>query len=145
VFGWTERESASLYSAARWWTGGGLALIVLGVVLGGFWARSHMGRFWGWDIRETAALGLLLWNGLVLGLLAWRPRQERLIMLLGQAGNVVIALCWFGPALLAVGLHSYGTVSTSVLPMSLAGFVLLELALAGLTFVPPGRLSFSRS
>ena len=126
VSGWTERQSAALCSAVRWWTGTGMALTLLGIVLGSFWARDHMGRFWGWDFREIGALSVLLWNAAVLGLLAWRPRNERLMMLLCQAGNLLVVCCWFGPG----GVF--------------AALVLIEMALAGLALVRPGQLRLSR-
>jgi hypothetical protein len=145
-YGWTERENAALCSAVRWWSSGGLALTALGIVLGSCWARGHMGRFWGWDLREISALVILLWNGLVLGLLARHSPNERLVMLLGQAGNVVVALGWFvGPILLAAALHDYEHVSAALLSAPILAFMLIELAFAGLTFVPPGRLRLNIS
>jgi ABC-type transport system involved in cytochrome c biogenesis permease subunit len=143
LWGWTERESAALRSATRWWAGGGLTLTLLGVVLGSVWARGHMGRFWSWDVRELGALGVLLWNGLMLGLLTRRSHSERLVMLLGQAGNVVVALCWLGPAFQRFAQQFNGSILAAV-STPLAIFLLIELFVVGLTFVRPGQMNISR-
>jgi hypothetical protein len=115
------------------------ALSAAGVVLGGFWARDHLGRFWGWDSRETAALLLLAWD---LALVAYwwrRPVADRSGVLLGLVGNVVVSLAWVGPALLGGGAHGYGRQEWTIL-LLLGGFVLAQPALFAAGFAPPGWL-----
>jgi hypothetical protein len=140
VRGWTDNEQTSLRSAICWWTAGGLALTLLGFVLGGIWARGQWGHFWNWDAREFAAVALLFWNGLVLGSLAWRPRNERLAMLLGLAGNAVVFACWFGPAILNTGLHSYGSTPTMLIGFLSALLLLVAGVLTWLTVLPQASL-----
>jgi ABC-type transport system involved in cytochrome c biogenesis permease subunit len=113
------------------------ALTAAAMVLGGFWAREHMGRFWGWDSRETAALILVTWD-LALVVFWWRrPVADRGGVLLGLIGNGVVSLAWFGPALLST-VHSYGARELAVL--SLLGFVLAQVALFAAGFAPAGWL-----
>jgi hypothetical protein len=58
-------------------------------------------------------------------------------MLLAFAGNVVVAAAWFGPGLLAVGLHVYGPVPT----VTVIGFVTLaHVAMFALGLAPAGWL-----
>ncbi|HEX3654662.1 MAG TPA: cytochrome c biogenesis protein CcsA [Pirellulales bacterium] len=133
--GWTDREHAALCTTMRWWTMGGLVLTMLGIVLGSVWSRGHWGRFWNWDVKELAAVGQLLWNGLVLAALARRPRDQRVVLLLGLAGNLVVAACWFGPA----GLHSDGRAPPGLV-VAIAVLMFVELGLVGLTLLPKAWL-----
>jgi hypothetical protein len=141
--GWDARRTEALRSAIRKLTVAGLALTVIGVALGGWWAQENLGRAWGWDPKEIGGLSVLAWQGLTL-LVILRPRLgERAGMLLGIAGNVVVSLSWFGPALTGIGLHSYGAPTS--MAWILAGFNLIQVLLFGLAFVPPGRLVRSRT
>ena len=38
------------------------AATTLGVILGGVWAQDHLGRFWGWDPKETGGVLVLTWD-----------------------------------------------------------------------------------
>jgi hypothetical protein len=113
-----------------------LALTAAGVLLGGWWARDHLGHFWGWDSREIGGLGVLAWDGLLLACLL-RRRAALPGMLLGVLGNMVVSLSWFGPILLAAPPHADGFPAT--LRLLLAGFLMTQLLLLCLVFVPAGR------
>ena len=132
------RQLQSLVRATRFLTGAALALTALGVVLGGFWTRESWGRFWGWDARETCTALVLLWDVAMLVVLTRRLLSPRATLLLGLAGNAVVALAWFGPNLVGVDLHAYNYPPVAVL---LAWFVLAHVALACLAFVPPGYMA----
>jgi Cytochrome C assembly protein len=135
------RQRQGLVRATCYLTAAALALTALAVVLGGFWAQQRLGRFWNWDPRETAALLVLHWDAVMLVLLGRRLANDHALLLLGLAGNVVVALAWFGPNLLGIGLHAYGT--PTALPLGV--FVLAQLALAALGFVPAGVLRRARA
>ena len=84
-----------------------LAATALGVFLGGVWAKDNLGRFGAGTLKETGAI-VLAWDAIMI-LFCWRrPAATHVAMLLAFAGNVVVAAAWFGPGLLADGLHSYG-------------------------------------
>ena len=64
-------------------------------------------------------------------LFCWRrPAATHVAMLLAFAGNVVVAAAWFGPGLLADGLHSYGPVPTVIVFVILAHVAMVALGLA---------------
>jgi len=135
-------ETKVLLATMRFATAGGQLLTAVGVILGSFWAHDHLGRYWSWDPREIGAAALLGWNGLVLWMLVGR-RDERIGMLLGLAGVVVVASCWFVPALVRTeSLHDYGRLTAAVVA-GIAGFAIVPAALCGLVALPPGRLQRS--
>ena len=115
-----------------------LAATTLGVFLGGVWAKDNLGRFWGWDLKETGGAIVLAWDAIMI-LFCWRrPAATHAAMLLAFAGNVVVAAAWFGPGLLAVGLHVYGP---PVLTVTVIGFVTLaHVAMLALGLAPAGWL-----
>jgi Cytochrome C assembly protein len=132
------RQLQSLVRATHFLTAAALALTALGVVLGGFWARESWGRFWGWDARETSAALVLLWDAAMLVVLTRRLLGPRATLLLGLAGNVVVALAWFAPSLVRVDLRAH---HYPPLVGVLAVFVLAQAVLACLGLVPPGCAS----
>jgi hypothetical protein len=142
VHGWDARRTEAVRATAWKLTLAGLVLTGVGVGLGCWWARDNLGRYWGWDPKEVGALGVLAWYGLMVWCLQWRPRSERAGMLMGVVGNVVVSLSWFGAALVA-DVHSYGI--PPYLPVCLAGFVISQLLIFGVAFVPPGRLARRRA
>ncbi|VAW11923.1 hypothetical protein MNBD_BACTEROID05-825, partial [hydrothermal vent metagenome] len=89
----------------------GLIMTFLGTNLGGIWADSSWGRFWGWDPKENGALLIVLWSAIL-----FHMKVGRMIKGLGLAvgaalGIIVVMWAWFGVNLLGVGLHSYGFTS----------------------------------
>jgi len=132
-------QAESLRRAALRLTGVALALTALGVVLGGFWARENLGFYWEWDPREIGGLAVLGWGGLMLVMLGRRLVGDLGGMLLAVVGNVVVSLAWFGSVMV---VRSYGF-STGFYLLVL--FVLSQLALLALGFVPPGRLRGRRA
>jgi ABC-type transport system involved in cytochrome c biogenesis permease subunit len=125
-------------------TGAGLALTVVGVLLGAWWAREHLGRFWAWDLLEIGGGSVLVWYGLTLFCLLCATGGARTEMLLGVAGNIVVSLSWFGPHLVAPRqAHAYGFPTTAAL--CLLGFVAVQLLLLLLAFIPAGRLTRLRA
>ena len=132
------RQIQGLVRATGRMTAAALVLTALGVVLGGFWAERSLGRFWGWDAKETGGALVILWDVAVLAVFASRLLGAHAMLLLGLAGNVVVALAWFGPSVLGIGQHSYGY-PPPVMP--LVWFVSAQAALACLGLVPAGYLS----
>jgi hypothetical protein len=132
------RQLQGLLRATRQLVLAAFVLTALGIVLGGIWAQEQLGRFWGWDVRETGGLGVLLWDAAMFLILSKRPFGDHATLLLGFAGNAVVAMAWFGPAALGIGLHDYGMLSLT-LPVTL--FVLAQAALACLGLVPAGAMA----
>jgi hypothetical protein len=98
--GWDGVQAAGFRATARWLAAAGLVLTAGGVVLGGWWAADNMGRFWGWDLKESGGLSVLVWNSF-LQLCLWLLRRRQADLALGMVGPVVVSLAWFGPGLVA--------------------------------------------
>ncbi|MGA2059812.1 MAG: cytochrome c biogenesis protein CcsA [Thermoguttaceae bacterium] len=87
----------------------GFLLLIIGTILGAFWADDSWGRFWGWDPKEVWALITLLFYAALL--------HARRIGWVGNFGMavwsvlcfLVVIMAWYGVNfMLGVGLHSYG-------------------------------------
>jgi hypothetical protein len=87
----------------------GVLLVAIGTILGGVWADSSWGRFWGWDPKEVWALITLLvylvpLHGRFAG---WVTPFGLVVSSVVCFGSVLMA--WYGVnVVLGVGLHSYG-------------------------------------
>jgi hypothetical protein len=119
--------------------GGGMLLTAAGIVLGGIWAADHLGRFWGWDAKEIAALGVLVWEGLMLLVLSRRTANPLPSMLVALVGNVVVLVAWFGVALVFSDGRYYGYREGLIVLLVLV--LVSHFAIGALSFVPAGRLS----
>jgi hypothetical protein len=117
----------------------GLVLTALGVAMGALWARDHLGWWWGWDAREIGGLAVVIWFGVALACLSWRPSGRLLGLVIGVAGNIVVSLSWFAPFVFGLSdvLHAYG--ATHLWPY-LVGFVLFHVLFLLLAFVPGRRI-----
>lgn len=129
--GFSVGRMGQLSRAALWFIGFSTILTALGVVLGAFWAKEHLGRYWGWDIRELGGLAVLSW---LLLLLATQCRSVGVhaTMILGVAGNIVVALAWFGVNLI-------GNWSTSPVCYRFLSFIALNLVVFIIGLLPPAR------
>ena len=67
----------------------------IGILLGAFWAKDHMGRYWDWDFKETGGVLVFGWTAL-LAALQWLRRGQTTVMLLAILGNAITAWAWFG-------------------------------------------------
>jgi hypothetical protein len=113
---WDGRRALAFRRAVLMFSAVGLPLTAVGVALGAVWARDHLGRYWGWDLREIGGLAVLTSSGLSL----WAarsggrfratggPQAAGAVMLAGIAGNIIVSLSWFGPRLVEAG-HRGGT------------------------------------
>lgn len=90
----------------------GWPILTLGITLGGVWADTAWGRFWGWDPKETWAFitwvtyTVYLHMRMVMG---WRGRWSAAACLLGF---VMVLITWFGVSYIpwfSGGLHSYAS------------------------------------
>lgn len=106
---WDGRRALAFRRAVLTLSAIGLPLTAVAVTLGAVWARDHLGRYWGWDLREIGGLavltssGLTLWAALSGRFRATAGRRADAVMLAGIAGNIIVSLSWFGPLLVAAG------------------------------------------
>jgi hypothetical protein len=119
----------SFRSAAGRFTLVGLALTAVGVVLGAVWAKEHLGRYWGWDARETGAVFVVA-AGLAMLCFALRPAGGSMALFLGLIGNIVVSLAWFAPPL----MESTRAGGQTAAGYGLAAFVATQLILLALAY-----------
>src|SRR5262249_9687377 len=114
-------------------------LTVIGVILAMFWAKAAWGRYWAWDIKETGAFVVVVWQ--LCFLFAHRfACMERGILVMSVLGNIVVGLSWFGSNRLAAS-HPYGTPDWSLLWAA----VVLNLALFLVGLAPAGWLRLRKT
>ncbi|HTY90179.1 MAG TPA: cytochrome c biogenesis protein CcsA [Methanocella sp.] len=84
----------------------GLALLVLGIVMGAMWAKAAWGAYWSWDPKETWSLiTALVYAAYPLARRAgMKPEDSAFIALLGL---LAILFTYLGVSYLIPGLHSY--------------------------------------
>lgn len=99
-----------LDDAAYWSVIIGFPLLLLGLVLGAWWANNAWGRYWGWDPKETSALMTWLVYAFYLhtrGLRGWSGRRSAVVLLVGFVG---VLFTYFAVNFWISGLHSYAGV-----------------------------------
>jgi len=105
---WDGRRALAFRRAVLRLSAVGLSFTAIAVALGAVWARDHLGRYWGWDLREIGGLAVLTSSGLSLwaalsGRFRATGRQTDAVTLAGIAGNIIVSLSWFGPSLVDAG------------------------------------------
>lgn len=70
-------------------------LVAVGTILGMFWAKDHLGRYWAWDLKETGAFWIL-GCALLISVLRWIKPAQTFAMYIAIAGNMITAWGWFG-------------------------------------------------
>ena len=115
-------------------------LTAVGIVLAMMWAKAEWGRYWAWDVKETAATCVIAWQ--LCFLIAHRIAAARRVLVIGILGNIVVVLCWFGSNLLSAGLHTYGM--RNYLSLLLVA-ILFHLAFFLIGLAPAGWLQFRKA
>ena len=88
----------------------GLLLLIIGTLLGAFWADDSWGRFWGWDPKEVWALITLLFYAAILHARRIGWVRNFWLAVWSVVCFLVVIMAWYGVNfLLGVGLHSYGS------------------------------------
>ncbi len=139
---WNESKQASFRAAGR-----RLALLAVlttfaAVALGTSWSSANLGRWWAWDPKEIGGACVLAWSAVLLQCFRSRASTPQSLTLLGVMGNIVVALSWFGPALLSPS-HSYGY-PPALYGGLLGGFLIAQILLVYLALLPAGTLRLRR-
>ena len=104
----------------------GVVLLAAGTFLGGVWAASAWGRFWGWDPKEVWALISLLGYIAVLHARYAGWVKHFGLAVLSVACFMLVIVAWYGVNfLMGAGLHSYGF-SASAGQGYVAGAIVLQ-------------------
>ncbi len=109
--------------------------LLVGIVLGGIWAKEAWGRFWGWDMKETWALITLLAYLAILHMRMARAVRGFGLSIASIIGVCLVFLTFYGVNyVFGKGLHTYGFGEGSQTSM-FAFFVLEGMIIAAATMV----------
>jgi cytochrome c-type biogenesis protein CcsB len=84
----------------------GLALLIVGTVMGALWAKAAWGSYWSWDPKETWALITILIYTAYVGL-RWKGMKGEDAAYLSLLGFLSVIFTYIGVSYLIPGLHSY--------------------------------------
>lgn len=124
---------------------GGVAagMTAVGIILAMVWAKAEWGRYWAWDIKETGAFAIILWQLLFLFIHRFARITARGILTVSLIGNIIVSLGWFGSNLISNGPHASVALGYSLLLLVGVGanlvFFIAGLAPAG--WLRPGKTS----
>ncbi|MFN6086923.1 MAG: cytochrome c biogenesis protein, partial [Fluviicola sp.] len=86
----------------------GLFMLTIGTFIGGIWANESLGRYWGWDPKETWALVSVLVYAIVMHFRYIPGMKSKLVFNIAAVwGYSAILFTFFGVNFILVGLHSY--------------------------------------
>lgn len=82
-----------------------LALVAIGLFLGGVWSRLQLGHYGVSDPRAIGTLGVLIWLVALCLVVRFYQPNGHTMLLLCMVSNIVITLAWFGPQVILNNLH----------------------------------------
>jgi len=90
----------------------GLAFLMIGLLLGAFWAKLAWGHYWSWDPKETWAAVTMLSYLLYIHYRLSRPRKILTALWLLFFSFLCLQICWYGvnflPSAQGISVHTYG-------------------------------------
>ena len=95
-----------LDNIAHWSALAGLALLMIGTIMGALWAKAAWGSYWSWDPKETWALVTIIVYALY-AILRWRGMSGEDAAYLSLLGFLSVIFTYIGVSYLIPGLHSY--------------------------------------
>jgi hypothetical protein len=95
-------------------------LTSVAVILGMFWAKENLGRYWAWDPKETGAALVIFWAVLISALERFRAGQI-IVVFCAVMGSAITAGAWFGVNMKVPGAK----VSPLVIAFIAAHFIVL--------------------
>ena len=131
----SSKRQALLDRAVHVFSGLSAGLVIAGFGLGALWCHQHHGKYLMGDAKEIGGLSVALWF-VVLPVMQRRGRlSERVTMLMCIAGNVIVALAWFGAAILVDGSKMHDG-PASYLPLALSIFLGIHLVFLVMGLAP---------
>ena len=104
--GKTGETLGRLDRIAGWSALAGLALLIIGTIMGALWAKAAWGSYWSWDPKETWALVTIIVYALYAAL-RWRGMSGEDAAYLSLLGFLSVLFTYIGVSYLIPGLHSY--------------------------------------
>lgn len=90
----------------------GLSFLMIGLLLGAFWAKQAWGHYWSWDPKETWAAITLLSYLVYIHFRRQSPRAMGTALWLLLLSFLLLQICWYGvnylPSAQGVSVHTYG-------------------------------------
>nr|YP_009664087.1 cytochrome c biogenesis protein [Wightia speciosissima]QCW08304.1 cytochrome c biogenesis protein [Wightia speciosissima] len=91
----------------------GFIFLTIGILSGAVWANEAWGSYWSWDPKETWAF--ITWIVFAIYLhtrtnIKWKGKNSAIV---ASIGFLIIWICYFGVNLLGIGLHSYGSFTST--------------------------------
>jgi hypothetical protein len=115
----SARRQEVLARAVRLYSFWACVLTIVGMILGMGWSYREWGRWWGWDVREIGALGVITWQVCFFGLQRSRRTTLRSLFAASLAGGSIMLVVMFMPVFFSVGAHAYGKPAPSAGPVLL--------------------------
>nr|YP_009766391.1 cytochrome c heme attachment protein [Goodia macrocarpa]QIS96843.1 cytochrome c heme attachment protein [Goodia macrocarpa] len=91
----------------------GFLFLTIGILSGAVWANETWGSYWNWDPKETWAF--ITWVIFAIYLHTRKNTKFEGVnsSIVASIGFFLIWICYFGINLLGIGLHSYGSFTSS--------------------------------
>nr|YP_009724651.1 cytochrome c heme attachment protein [Platylobium obtusangulum]QGQ61518.1 cytochrome c heme attachment protein [Platylobium obtusangulum] len=91
----------------------GFLFLTIGILSGAVWANEAWGSYWNWDPKETWAF--ITWAIFAIYLHTRKNKKWEGVnsSIVASIGFFIIWVCYFGINLLGLGLHSYGSFTSS--------------------------------
>ncbi len=90
----------------------GLAFLMVGLLLGAFWAKQAWGHYWSWDPKETWAAITLVSYWVYIHFRRQSPQAIGTALGLLILSFLLLQICWYGvnylPSAQGVSVHTYG-------------------------------------
>nr|YP_010185423.1 CcsA [Tubocapsicum anomalum]QVJ99767.1 CcsA [Tubocapsicum anomalum] len=91
----------------------GFTFLTIGILSGAVWANEAWGSYWNWDPKETWAFITWIIFAIYLHTRTNRNLRGANSAIVASIGFLIIWICYFGVNLLEIGLHSYGSFTST--------------------------------
>nr|QGX04359.1 cytochrome c heme attachment protein [Nicandra physalodes] len=91
----------------------GFTFLTIGILSGAVWANEAWGSYWNWDPKETWAFITWIVFAIYLHTRTNRNLRGANSAIVASIGFLIIWICYFGVNLLGIGLHSYGSFTST--------------------------------
>lgn len=111
IFSYRKRPYADEFSLSLQLVFPGLGLLIIGLLLGAYWAKIAWGDYWSWDPKETWALLTVLFYLITVHLHKSYPQKSRLLLWMLAFSFIVLIITWLGIRYFPGGMqsvHVYG-------------------------------------
>nr|YP_010238731.1 cytochrome c biogenesis/heme attachment protein [Marathrum utile]UCU20331.1 cytochrome c biogenesis/heme attachment protein [Marathrum utile] len=89
----------------------GFIFLTIGILSGAVWANEAWGSYWNWDPKETWAF--ITWSIFLIYFHIRKNLETFNSAIVASIGFIIIWICYFGVNLLGIGLHSYGSFTST--------------------------------